>query len=269
MSITLIVGLGNPGPRYATTRHNAGVWLVDQIARRYGGQFRPESKFYGEACRVNIPLPVVPPKKGKESVASVLPQELQLPQEEQSVTFAKPAEATLAQRVKRVISLFHGKEQDSNAIAAKRGPDSFSQETDRMATCWLLKPTTFMNRSGQAVAALANYYKIPVEQILVVHDDLDFPPGTIRLKKGGGDGRHNGLKDIIAQLGNSQFLRLRLGIGHPGKGGDVIAYVLNAPLLEEKIAIDATILVALEVIPLIVAGKVEKAMQVLHSQTRE
>lgn len=259
------MGLGNPGPRYATTRHNAGFWLVDQIAHRYGGQFRPESKFYGEVCRVNIPLPVIPPKKGKEPVASVPPKELLSPREEQPVTFAKQEEATLAQRVKRVISLFHGKEQHSNAIAEKRSIDNFSQETDRMATCWLLKPTIFMNRSGQAVAALANYYKIPAEQILVVHDDLDFLPGTVRLKKGGGDGRHNGLKDIIAQLGSSQFLRLRLGIGHPGKGGDVTAYVLNAPMLEEKIAIDAVIMEALEVVPLMVAGEVEKAMQKLHS----
>jgi PTH1 family peptidyl-tRNA hydrolase len=212
---------------------------------------------------VNIPWPAVPLKKGKESVPPPLP-----PPAEQPVTFAKQAgPATLAQRVKRVISLFDGKEQDSKVIAAKRGIDGGSPETGKMATCWLLKPTIFMNRSGQAVAALANYYKIPAEQILVVHDDLDFLPGTVRLKPGGGDGRHNGLKDIIAQLGSSQFLRLRLGIGHPGKGGDVTAYVLNAPMLEEKIAIDAATMAALEVIPLIVAGEVEKATQQLHSQT--
>lgn len=133
--------------------------------------------------------------------------------------------------------------------------------------CWLLKPNTFMNRSGQAVAALANYYKIPVEQILVVHDDLDFPPGTVRLKQGGGDGKHNGLKDIIAKLGSKQFWRLRFGIGHPGRGGNVTAHVLNAPTPDEKIVIEAVLKVTLEVMPLIVTGEMSKAMQQLHTHT--
>lgn len=132
---------------------------------------------------------------------------------------------------------------------------------------WLLKPTTFMNHSGQAVAALANYYKIPVEQILVVHDELDFPPGKARLKQGGSDGRHNGLKNIIAHLGSNQFLRLRLGIGHPGHSSDVTNYVLGPPTRDDQTAIEAAMSAALEVVPLIVAGELNKAMQQLHSHT--
>jgi len=190
VSIALIVGLGNPGPRYAVTRHNVGFWLVDQIAGQAHESFRTEAKFSGEVCRVEIP------------------------------------------------------------------PGGI---------CWLLKPNTFMNRSGQSVAALANYYKIPVEQILVIHDDLDFPPGTVRLKKGGGDCKHNGLKDIISHLGSKQFLRLRFGIGHPGHRDDVIGYVLNAPTRDEHAEIEAAMSAALEVMPLIVAGEVNKAMQQLHT----
>jgi peptidyl-tRNA hydrolase, PTH1 family len=197
VAITLIVGLGNPGPHYATTRHNAGFWVIDQIASRYRGSLRQESKFFGEVGRIEI------------------------------------------------------------------------LQANVRTSVWLQKPMTFMNRSGQAVAALANYYKIPAEEILVVHDELDFPPGTIRLKQGGGDGKHNGLKDIIAHLGTPQFLRLRIGIGHPGKGGDVTAHVLNPPMLEEKITIEAVLSGALEVIPLLVAGEVEKATHKLHSQKRE
>lgn len=197
MAITLIVGLGNPGSHYATTRHNAGFWVIDQIASRYRGSLRQESKFFGEVGRIEI------------------------------------------------------------------------LQANIRTSVWLQKPMTFMNRSGQAVAALANYYKIPAEDILVIHDELDFPPGTIRLKKGGGDGKHNGLKDIIAHLGTSQFLRLRIGIGHPGKGGDVVAHVLNPPLLEEKITIEAALTGALEVIPLLIVGEVEKATHKLHSQKRE
>jgi PTH1 family peptidyl-tRNA hydrolase len=130
---------------------------------------------------------------------------------------------------------------------------------------WLLKPTTFMNRSGQAVAALANYYKIPVEEILVVHDDLDFPVGTIRLKQGGGDCKHNGLKDIIARLGSNAFLRLRIGIGHPGRSSEVAHYVLDFPSREEQVTIQSALDVALKVMPLVIAGDIEKAMLQLHT----
>ena len=206
MSIALIVGLGNPGPRYVATRHNAGFWLVDQMAQQAHEQFRTEAKFSGDVCRVEIPP------------------------------------ASLSQRGEQFIPL--------------------SQKGE---ICWLLKPNTFMNRSGQAVVALANYYKILPQQILVVHDDLDFPVGTIRLKKGGGDGRHNGLKDIIAHLGSNQFLRLRFGIGHPGHKDEVTNYVLNAPTRDEQTVIEDAMNAALDVMPLIVGGEINKAMQQLHS----
>ena len=196
--IAIIVGLGNPSPRYVTTRHNAGFWVVDNMAVQATTPFRTNAKFFGEVCRVEIP--------------------------------------------------------------------PLSQKGEKL-TCWLLKPNTFMNNSGQAVAALANYYKIPTEQILVVHDDLDFPPGIARLKKGGSDCKHNGLKSIIAHLGERQFLRLRLGIGHPGHRADVTNHVLSSPTRDEQIAIEDAISVALEVMPLIVVGELDKAMQQLHSQT--
>ena len=191
MSISLIVGLGNPGTRYVATRHNAGFWAVDDIVRKAATQFRPEAKFQGEVCRVE-------------------------------------------------------------------GAD---------LKYWLLKPTTFMNHSGQAVVALANYYKIPPQQILVIHDDLDFPPGIARIKKSGSDCRHNGLKSIIAHLGSNQFLRLRIGIGHPGHRDEVTSYVLNAPTRDDQIAIDTAIKVSLEVMPLILTGEVDKAMQQLHTHS--
>lgn len=130
---------------------------------------------------------------------------------------------------------------------------------------WLLKPQTFMNRSGQAVGALAQFYKIEAAQILVVHDELDLPPGTAKLKLGGGHGGHNGLKDITAHLATPAFWRLRLGIGHPGDRNEVSNFVLNAPRREEQDLIDPAIERALQVAPLIVSGKQEAAMLNLHS----
>jgi len=130
---------------------------------------------------------------------------------------------------------------------------------------WLLKPQTFMNRSGQAVGALAQFYKISPEQILVVHDELDLPPGTVKLKRGGGHGGHNGLKDIHAHLGSNDYWRLRIGIGHPGERGEVSNYVLNAARKEEQTLIDEAMRRALDVSPLIVEGKLEAAMLKLHS----
>jgi len=185
VSITLIVGLGNPGPRYLATRHNAGFWFVDQLATQAREEFRREAKFFGEVCRLD-------------------------------------------------------------------------------SRYWMLKPYTFMNHSGQAVAALVNYYQIPVEEILVVHDDLDFPPGVVRLKNGGGDGRHNGLKDIIRHLGSNKFLRLRLGIGHPGNSSEVINYVLDRASRDDQVAIETAMEAALAVMPLILGGEVNKAMQQLQ-----
>ena len=129
----------------------------------------------------------------------------------------------------------------------------------------LLKPQTFMNISGRAVGALAQFYKIEPAQILVVHDELDLPPGSAKLKLGGGHGGHNGLKDIIAHLGTKEFWRLRVGIGHPGERNEVSNYVLNSPRKEEQVLIDEAMQRAQEVAPLIIEGKMEAAMLKLHS----
>jgi len=189
-ALRLIVGLGNPGPQYEHTRHNAGCWLVDALARHHDGSFRMESKFSGEVCQI--------------SVAGHL--------------------------------------------------------------LWLLKPLTFMNRSGQSVGRLADFYKIPLPAILVVHDDLDLPPGTVRLKRAGGHGGHNGLRDIISHLGGNDFLRLRLGIGHPGISKDVIDYVLcRAPRNEQQL-IERAVEDALRELPRLLDGQLEKAMHALHSR---
>jgi len=130
---------------------------------------------------------------------------------------------------------------------------------------FLLKPQTFMNVSGRAVGALAQFYKIEPAQILVVHDELDLPPGSAKLKLGGGHGGHNGLKDIIAHLGTRDFWRLRIGIGHPGDRAEVVNFVLNAPRREEQELIDQAMRRAQDVAPLITEGKLEAAMLKLHS----
>jgi len=126
-------------------------------------------------------------------------------------------------------------------------------------------PQTFMNVSGRAVTALAQFYKIEPAQILVVHDELDLPPGSAKLKLGGGHGGHNGLKDIIAQLGTKDFWRLRIGIGHPGERGEVSNYVLNAARKEEQVLINEALARAQEVAPLVVEGRLEAAMLKLHT----
>ncbi len=130
--------------------------------------------------------------------------------------------------------------------------------------CWLLKPSTFMNRSGQSVGALATYYRIPIERILVIHDELDLETGTLRLKEGGGHGGHNGLRDITSRFNSDQYLRIRLGIGHPGTGADVSKYVLNKPTLTEEIEIQNVISRTLEFMPDILSGNLQKAMNELH-----
>ena len=189
VNIDLIVGLGNPGAQYERTRHNAGFWFVEEIARLKGAHFRPEPKFSGEVCKINL--------EGRD--------------------------------------------------------------------VWLLKPDTFMNRSGQAVQKLASFYKIPVDQILVAHDELDLEPGTARLKTAGGHGGHNGLRDIIAQLGKD-FQRLRIGIGHPGHRDQVSDYVLHRASQDDQIAIDNSIDDALRVLPLLAEGHWEKALHRLHTK---
>ena len=136
--------------------------------------------------------------------------------------------------------------------------------TDDGYDCWLLLPDTYMNASGRAVQALAAFYKIAPDDILVVHDELDLPPGTIRLKKGGGVAGHNGLKDIAIKLGPN-FWRLRIGIGHPGDRDEVIDYVLRPPRQEEAELISNAVEHSLEVWPLIQTGEMEKAMHRLHT----
>ena len=188
-ALRLIVGLGNPGREYETTRHNIGFRWVDELARLQNLNFRSEAKFHGMAARGHL----------------------------------------------------HGHE------------------------ILLLKPQTFMNVSGRAVGALAQFYKIAPAEILVVHDELDLPPGVARLKLGGGHGGHNGLKDIIAHLSSKDFWRLRLGIGHPGEGADVAGFVLNDPRREERELIDEAMQRSLDVAHLAIEGKTEAAMLKLHS----
>ena len=131
---------------------------------------------------------------------------------------------------------------------------------------WLLKPATYMNLSGDAVAALARFYKIRPDEILVVHDELDIPCGQIRFKLGGGNGGHNGLKDIQAKFGTPDFYRLRLGIGHPGDRNLVVGYVLNKPSAEDRALIDKAIEKSLQGLPLIMAGDREAATRFLHAK---
>jgi PTH1 family peptidyl-tRNA hydrolase len=180
------VGLGNPGPQYSKTRHNAGFWFLDALVRREGASLRPENRFQGLVGKLEY--------AGQPLV--------------------------------------------------------------------LLQPQGYMNRSGHAVAAISRYWKIPPEAILVVHDELDFPPGVVKAKQGGGHGGHNGLRDIVAQLGSPAFYRLRIGIGHPGDRAKVTDYVLGAPGRAELEAITAAIGDALtrEVLNHLLDGDIAQAM---------
>ena len=186
----LVVGLGNPGPKYDGTRHNAGFWFADRLAARLGANFRPARRFSLDACEAT----------------------------------------TGAGRVR------------------------------------LIKPTTYMNRSGQAVGGIAEYFRIAPAAILVVHDDLDLPPGTVRLKEGGGHGGHNGLRDIAAHLGTRDFARVRLGIGRPSPGRDSIDYVLDRPRAEERRLIDDAIGRVLEWSEAVLAGDLQPVMKALHTR---
>ena len=157
------------------------------------------------------------------------------------------------------VAFSHDRKFHGDVARLKNGPQEL----------WLLKPGTYMNRSGQAVVALALYYKILPHQILVVHDELDLPPGAAKMKRGGGTGGHNGLKDIHATLSTPDFWRLRLGIGHPRTlqlAQDVVDYVLHPPSREHHNAIDAAITRALDVLPLAIDGRAEAAMLKLHTQ---
>ena len=190
-AIQLIVGLGNPGPEYDQTRHNAGALFVESIANKYNAPLASDRKYFG-------------------LVGSVIIN---------------------GQNIK------------------------------------LLIPTTYMNRSGQSVAALANFYRIPMDAILVAHDELDLPPGTVKLKHGGGHGGHNGLRDIIAQCANQNiFYRLRLGIGHPGHKNLVSGFVLTKASKQEQQLLLDSIDNAIDVLPEMVTGDWSKAMHQLHTQ---
>jgi PTH1 family peptidyl-tRNA hydrolase len=189
-ALQIIVGLGNPGPEHLLTRHNAGFWYVDALARGQGAQFRSHSRYHGEVCRVEV--------GGRELV--------------------------------------------------------------------LLKPHTYMNRSGLAVRALLDYLKAPVGELLVVHDELDLPPGTARFKQGGGHGGHNGLRDTITHCG-ADFWRLRLGIGHPGDRSEVIDYVLQRAPRADEDAVLRSIEASLDALPVFVRDGAEKAMKQLHSKS--
>ncbi len=160
-----------------------------------------------------------------------------------------------------------------DSLAAKyslsfRSESKFNAEICRIQTaeidCWLCKPMMFMNRSGFSVQAMTNFYKISVEEVLVAHDELDLDPGVARLKKAGGHGGHNGLRDIIAQMGDKSFTRLRLGIGHPGSQDKVTSYVLGRPAQADRQLIEIAIKEAVDVMPLVFAGNEQKAMNVLH-----
>ena len=154
--------------------------------------------------------------------------------------------------------------------AARRGValKTAARYRGEVAECdgvWWLKPSTFMNLSGQSVAALAGFYKIPLSDILVVHDELDLPPGTARLKQGGGHGGHNGLRSMITEMGGADFWRLRIGIGHPGHKDLVTDYVLGRPSADERELIESAVQCALEVMPEVIAGDLQRAIHRLHS----
>ncbi|MFC2506884.1 MAG: aminoacyl-tRNA hydrolase [Kingella sp. (in: b-proteobacteria)] len=150
--------------------------------------------------------------------------------------------------------------------AVFKNEKKFFGDVARVDNLWLLKPDTYMNLSGKSVSALAQFYKIQPEEILVIHDELDIPCGQIRFKLGGGNGGHNGLKDIQAKLGTPNFYRLRLGIGHPGDRNLVVGFVLNKPPAAERQLIDDAIAKSLRAIPDILAGKKDEAVRFLHSK---
>lgn len=151
-----------------------------------------------------------------------------------------------------------------------RSEPRFSALAERVSIAardvWLLAPQTYYNLSGDAVSKLSRYYKIPPEEVLVVHDDLDLPPGTVRLKKGGGTGGNNGLSDVIEKLGTPDFHRLRVGIGHPGRASEVVSYVLKRAPKDEQALIDDAMERARGVLPDIVAGEFQRAMNQLHTK---
>ena len=187
--ISLICGLGNPGDKYAQTRHNAGFWFLGALSDAYGAKLANNSRF--------------------ES--------------------------------------FSGEFRFEGSLVR------------------VLAPQTFMNKSGAAIAPFSRFYSIPPEEILVVHDEIDLPPGVVRLKQGGGHGGHNGLRDIITHLGSKDFYRLRVGVGRPEHSSEVISYVLKRPNRADSQLIEGTLAQASAVLPDILRGDMSRAMNVLHT----
>ena len=190
--IQLIVGLGNPGDKYTATRHNAGFWFLDLLARQYHTSFKAEAKFKADVASIDIS----------------------------------------GERV------------------------------------WLLKPNTFMNLSGESLGPFAKYYHIAPENTLVVHDELDLPPGTSRYKLAGGHGGHNGLRDIFKHF-SKEFWRLRVGIGHPGNKDQVLSFVMRPPSSNEQSLIDDSLDRAADTLSDAFAGDMEAAMRALHKKPVE
>lgn len=190
LPVTLIAGIGNPGDEYARTRHNAGVWFVEELARRTGAVFKQEKKFFGRLALSRI---------GNREVR-------------------------------------------------------------------LLIPDTYMNESGKSVGALMNFFKIEPGQLLVAHDEIDFPAGKVRFKQGGGLAGHNGLKDISRSLsGSTDYNRLRIGVGHPGDRGRVTGHVLGKVSRDDQAMIDECLALSLDALPMAVEGQWALAMQQLHN----
>jgi len=187
----VIVGLGNPGAKYAKTRHNAGFWFLDLLADRSGATFRLQSKFNAEVAKASL--------NGKD--------------------------------------------------------------------CILVRPATFMNHCGQAVRAVVDYYKTSSDGLLIAYDELDLPPGVARLKQGGGHGGHNGMRDIFRYIREHDFLRLRIGIGHPGFKDAVTGYVLSRPARSQEVLIQSALSEAAGVMLDVLNGDVSKAMKELHTAT--
>ena len=186
--IKLFVGLGNPGAEYEATRHNAGFWWLDEVARALKVHLVPEKSYWGLAARTQV---------GGQTV-------------------------------------------------------------------WLLAPQTFMNLSGKSVGALAKFFKIQPDEILVAHDELDIEPGQVKLKKGGSHAGHNGLRDIHAQIG-PDYWRLRIGVGHPGEKSEVVHWVLKKPSPDHRQAIEDSIARSIKALPQLLAGDMEKAMVQIHT----
>jgi len=187
--IKLFVGLGNPGPEYEATRHNAGFWWLDAVARQLKVSLAMDKSYHGLVAR----------------------------------------------------TLVDGQ------------------------TVWLLAPQTYMNLSGKSVSALARFFKVLPEEILVAHDELDVPPGEAKLKRGGGHGGHNGLRDIHAQVGSHDYWRLRIGIGHPGDKAEVANWVLKKPSPDHRIAIEQTLDRCIKALPELLRGDMNKATMLIHT----